>query len=76
MSAKDDSFLGATKTDITKIAALIVLGLFSSILVVTIVFADFDIKITGNIDASLFWATFIGIVLSVFAYLGFKSQKG
>ena len=75
MSAKD-TLGGATKADIQKVVAISFLGLFGAGIIYFFVVADVsEIKISGQLDVNQFWTVFVGIIIGIFTWLGFKQGQ-
>ena len=75
MSVKD-TLGGATKADIQKIVAIGFLGMFGGGIIYFFTQADVaGIKIAGNLDVNVFIGPFIGIVIGIFTWLGFKQGQ-
>ncbi len=71
MSATD-SLGGATKADIQKAVAIGFLGIFGAAIIYIFTQAGLDIKISGDLDVNIFIGPFIGIIIGIFTWLGFK----
>ena len=70
MSSKD-TFLGASKADLTKIWSIVFLSIFAFLILYIITQADLDqITITGSIDVNYIFGIFTGIVIAVIGFLG------
>ena len=68
---------GANKKDVALAVAIGFMGLFGVIVILMLARADYTLTMSGTLDANLVWATFIGIIMSVMTWLGFKQgQKG
>ncbi len=68
-----DTLAGISKKDVQTGVAIGFLALFGIIVVAIFMQSSFDITIQGNIDPNMVWATFIGIVMSIALWLGFRS---
>ncbi len=68
-----DTLVGISKKDVQTGVAIGFLALFGIIVVAIFMQSSFDITIQGNIDPNMVWATFIGIVMSIALWLGFRS---
>lgn len=65
----------ATKSDIQKVVAVVFLGIFAVLNIYFFSQADLDIKITGALDVNVFITPFIGIIIGIFTWLGFKQGQ-
>lgn len=74
MSIKD-TLGGATKADIQKVVAIGFLGIFGAAIIYFFTQAGLDIKITGDLDVNIFIGPFIGIIIGIFSWLGFKQGQ-
>ena len=70
-----DTLAGASKRDVATMIGIGFMALFGVIIVIILFKANYTVAISGNLDANLIWGTFIGIIMSVMAYLGFKNQR-
>ncbi|GKS67354.1 hypothetical protein YTPLAS73_09010 [Nitrosarchaeum sp.] len=71
-----DTLSRITKGDMQKAVALGFLVLFGSAIVYFFVVSDVSqISIRGEIDVNQFWTVFVGIVIGVFTWLGFKTGQ-
>lgn len=68
-----DTLAGISKKDVQTAVAIGFLTLFGVIVIAIFMQSSFDITIEGNIDPNMVWATFIGIVMSIALWLGFRS---
>ncbi len=68
-----DTLAGISKKDVQTGVAIGFLALFGIIVIAIFMQSSFDITIQGNIDPNMVWATFIGIVMSIALWLGFRS---
>ena len=71
MSIKD-TLIDATKADIQKIIAVGFLGIFGSAIIYFLTQAGLDITVSGDLDVNIFIGPFIGIIMGIFTWLGFK----
>jgi len=74
MSVKD-TLGGASKADIQKVVAIGFLGIFGAGIIYFFTQASLDIKIGGDLDVNIFIGPFIGIIIGIFTWLGFKSGQ-
>ena len=74
MSIKD-TFLGATKQDIAVVFTIVFLGAFAGGIGWMVYQADFDVKVTGNIDANYLMGIFTGIVIAMVGFLGITKGR-
>jgi hypothetical protein len=74
MSAKD-TLGGATKADIQKVVAIAFLSIFGMTIIGLFYFATPDVTISGDLDVNVFVGPFIGIVIGIFTWLGFKQGQ-
>ncbi len=70
-----DTLGGATKADIQKVVAVGFLGIFGAAIVYIFTQAGLDIKISGALDVNIFIGPFIGIIIGIFTWLGFKQGQ-
>ena len=71
-----DTLAGATKADIQKAVAIAFLGIFGSGIIYFFTKADVSgIKIAGDLDVNVFIGPFIGIIIGIFTWLGFKQGQ-
>lgn len=74
---KKDTLAGATKGDIQKAVAIGFLGIFGVVILYMVFFSGkIDVKITGTIDVNTFIGPFIGIIIAMIGWLGFKMAQG
>jgi len=70
-----DTLGGATKADIQKIVGVGFLGIFGGLIIYIFTQAGLDIKITGELDVNVFMGPFIGIIIGIFGWLGYKQGQ-
>lgn len=70
-----DTLKGATKGDITKAVAVGFMGIFGGMIIFLFIGAKQDVSISGQLDVNSIWAVFIGLVISISTYLGFKTAE-
>lgn len=61
------------KRDIALGAAIGTLILFGAMIILMMTQAQYDLKISGQLDGNTVWVTFLGIVLAMINYLGIKA---
>lgn len=72
---KKDTLAGATKGDIQKAVAIGFLGIFGAAILYLFFKGSVDVTITGNIDVNTLLGPFIGIIIAMIGWLGFKMAQ-
>lgn len=70
-----DTLGGASKRDVATAVAIGFMALFGVVIIAAILQSTYQLTISGQLDINLIWGTFIGIVISIMTWLGFKQGQ-